>query len=85
MNLKELPIGARIETMLHGFICQVEIVGRHTTVLNATDEDLVYDVKYIGERRCLDLGQNWYINNGDVTWTRPMNIARAAKWRAEGH
>lgn len=84
-NAQDLMPGNLCETMMSGFIVPVQIVSRETTVDGPADCDVVYGVKYLGERKCLDIGANIFVNPGDLAWTRPMNIRRAAEWRSKGY
>lgn len=84
-NANELSIGTKTETMICGFICPVEIIGRNVEVVSAGDELVIYRVKYLGEKKCVDIGNNTYIFPGYETNTRPMNINRAAEWRSKGY
>ena len=43
-----------------------------------------FRVIYTGtEKVCLDIGQNWYLNPGDVFLTRKGNMDSALEWIAE--
>jgi hypothetical protein len=43
-----------------------------------------YRVRYTGtEKVCLDYGQNWYLNPGDVFLTRKVNMDSALEWLAK--
>ena len=74
-----LAIGDVVETMLVGKIVKVRV-----QEITHTTSGIEYGVAYLGGRICLDFGENWYIHDGYQFTTRPVNIARAAEWRAKG-
>lgn len=75
-----LAIGDVTETMLVGKI--VKVLVREVTTTTTGPE---YDVEYLGERVCLDFGERWYADTGYRFKTRPVNVNRAAEWRAKGY
>ena len=75
-----LAVGDVTETMLVGKIAKVVI-----REITTTTTGIEYDVEYLGERMCLDFGQNWYADTGYRFKTRDMNITCAAEWRAKGY
>lgn len=75
-----LPIGTKTVTMLSGFDVPIEILEAGTSEgLKPFEQWLgvVYKVRYLGTRKCLDFGQDWWIENGFEFHTRQVNIDRA--------
>jgi hypothetical protein len=73
-----------IETMWCGFIVKARVISKIPNDPKCWMGN-EYKVSYIGERKLLDLGQNWYANEGDIFQCHEVNIKRAAEWRSKGY
>lgn len=77
-----LADGTATETMWCGFRVPVVVLSsKHVEGWMGRE----YRVRYTGERRCLDFGQNWYAKNGDEFTVRQVNIDAAAEYKAAGY
>jgi hypothetical protein len=81
----ETPVAPGLETftMSVGMVVPVRVI-KESSPVDGVWLGAEYQVEYIGEEPvCLDLGQNWYLNPGDVFLTRKGNMDRALEWIAE--
>jgi hypothetical protein len=74
-NNATIPNNTITFTMENGHVVMVEILSSKPTHSWMGNE---YECGYLGSTICIDVGQNWFLRNGDKIVTHQVNIQKAS-------